>query len=142
MWQIQWSCLCILNFMIHTVSLISSAFSDVVYLRAVLRNFLPKPWNAEGLFTRRMRVSDKTAGGLGGAVSPPVGPEQSPENFKNLALKFPQKQRSYHTPKAFTKPIFDTQFFPFLLSFFISGLIHKWIEKKNMLNFSTETKFI
>ena len=66
----------------------------------------------------------------GGAVSSPVGPEQSPENFKNLALKFPQKQQSYHTPKAFTKPIFDTQFFPFLLSFFISGLIHKWIEKK------------
>ena len=77
-------------------------------------------------------VSDKTAGGLGGTLSPPVGPEQSPENFKNLALKFPQKQRSYHTPKAFTKPIFDTQFFPFLLSFFISGLIHKWIEKKNI----------
>ena len=78
---------------------------------------------------------------LGGAVSPPVGPEESPGNFKNLALKFPQKQRSYNTPKAFTKPIFDTQFFPFL-SFFIGGLIHKWIEKKKTLNFSTETKFI
>ena len=38
------------------------------------------------------RVSDKTAGGLGGTVSPPVGPEQSLENYKNLALKFPQKQ--------------------------------------------------
>ena len=88
----------------------------------------------------RTPLSNKTAGRLQGAVSPPVAPQQSLEKFKNLVFKFPQKQRSYHTPKAFTKPIFDTQFFPFLPSFFISGLIHKWIEKKNMLNFSTETK--
>ena len=39
----------------------------------------------------RRRVSDKTARELGGTVSPPVGPEQSPENFKNLAHKFLQK---------------------------------------------------
>ena len=97
--------------------------------------FCPNLKKAEGLFTRQRHVSDKTAGRLGDAVSPPVGPEQSPENFKNLVLKFPQKQQSYHTPKAFTKPIFDTQFFPILLSFFISGLIRKWIE-------NSETKFI